>query len=63
MKRIVSLILATALLLGLIVIPAQAEDGYKSITVAIPSDPSFTIDAIGDSNGLTINLVREGLTR
>jgi ABC-type oligopeptide transport system substrate-binding subunit len=63
MKRIVSLLLATALLLGLIVIPAQAEDGYKSITVAIPSDPSFTIDAIGDSNGLTINLVREGLTR
>ena len=58
MKRIVSLLLATALLLGLIVIPAQAEDGYKSITVAIPSDPSFTIDAIGDSNGLTINLVR-----
>ncbi|MBQ9210603.1 MAG: peptide ABC transporter substrate-binding protein [Clostridia bacterium] len=63
MKRIISLILTAALLLSVFVVSAGAEGSGKSITVAIPSDPSFTVDAIGDSNGLTINLVREGLTR
>ena len=61
-KRIVSLVLTLSLLLGLVAI-AQADAATKSISVAIPSDPSFTVDAIGDSNGLTTSLIREGLTR
>lgn len=67
MKRIKKLLAAAAAAAVAVsgsVIPAAAEDdSYDVISLAITGDPTFTFEAIGDTLGITVGLLRESLTR